>query len=807
MKNGLLLYFVCASAAALAQTFVPLVNVAGTDASLFTLKGLAVDPAGDVYFAAGGYYSYSVLRWDARTGILTTVAGNGTPGFSGDHGPATSAQLDGINDIALDGFGNLYIADANNGRVRKVSNGIITTVAGGGSMFPCDQCAATSVYLSFLTGIAADSAGTLFVFTEGLVFKALNGVLTELLRYGTLYPDGGVYPSGAAAVDSGGNLYVADFAYNRVHRVSNGVVSTVAGTGVSGFSGDGGPATSAQLAGPRGVAVDPAGNLYIADTNNLRIRKVSQGVITTIVGGGSASGGIGDNSPATNAVLNYPYGVGVDAAGNIYVEDTLDHRIRRVSDGTIKTVVGGGSAPVLMSRSAGTLAMTGRMSAGRQGSTATLLDNGKVLVAGGWVAPNYTASAELYDLSTGTFSPTGDMTSALAGTIATLLPDGRVLIVGTTDPNRLSVLPATQIYDPATGMFTSGPNTLTISRPLTATLLNNGKVLITGGVGAIPAALTNYAAELYDPQTGQFISAAKMTKAHSFPSATLLADGKVLIAESHCGTDLRGNELYDPLVGTFSAINDTPSCVSVGPVTVLLADGQVWLGGAIYNPSSGTFASSSEVAPFGNTATLLTDGTVLTAGGEPLYCYSNSLCGDFSIPDVYLRDPITATLGFAGSMAYPRFYAQAILLPDGTVLISGGVDTDVNNPDRAIVEIYKPDVVVAAPELFAVSGDGKGQGAIWHATGEIASSDNPAVPGEILSMYTTGFIEGGAIPPRIVISDRLAEILYFGDAPGYPGYFQVNFRVPQGIAPGSAPVRLRYLDRPSNEVTIAVSAQ
>jgi len=289
-KTCLLLISLCPAFAQTTSTgFVPTVNIAGTAARLPTLKGIAVDAAGNVFFAAGGFTSYSVLRLDAATGILTTAAGNGTPGFSGDGGPAASAQLDGVTDLALDGAGNLYIADAYNDRVRKVSRGIITTVAGGGSSFPCDQCAATSVDLGFLTGITTDSAGNLYLFTQGLVFKSSNGVLTKLLGYGTLYPDGAVYASGAAAVDSAGNLYVANFGLNKVQRVSNGVVSTVAGTGVLGFAGDGGPADSAQLAEPRGVAVDAARNLYIADTGNQRVRKVSNGVITTVVGGGAVS--------------------------------------------------------------------------------------------------------------------------------------------------------------------------------------------------------------------------------------------------------------------------------------------------------------------------------------------------------------------------------------------------------------------------------------------------------------------------------------------------------------------------------------
>ena len=121
-------------------------------------------------------------------------------------------------------------------------------------------------------------------------------------------------------------------------------------------------------------------------------------------------------------------------------------------------------------------------------------------------------------------------------------------------------------------------------------------------------------------------------------------------------------------------------------------------------------------------------------------------------------------------------------------------------------EIYDPVVLVPAPQLFSVSGDGRGQGAIWHATtGEIASPASPAVAGEVLSMYTTTLVDGSVIPPQVAIGSRLAEILYFGAAPGYPGYSQVNFRVPGGVAPGAGvPVRLTYLGPSSNAVSIGV---
>jgi uncharacterized protein (TIGR03437 family) len=322
-------------------------NGLATSAQLNNPYGVAVDPAGNLYIA--DTFNNRVRKVSNR--VITTVAGDGTVGFSGDNGPATSAQLADPWSVAVDSAGNLYIADYGNNRIRKVSNGVIATVAGNGTRGSLgDNGPATSAQFYGPAGLAVDSLGNLYIADYGnnRIRKVSNGVIATVAGGGASLGDNGPATSAqlalpyGIAVDSGGNLYVADWGNNRIRKVSNGVITTVAGNGTRGFSGDNGLATAAQLANPQGIAVDSAGNLYIADFGNASIRKVSNGIITTVAGNGTP-GFSGDNGPATSAQLYLPYGVAVDSAGNLYIGDSGNNRIRKVSNGVIATVAGNGT--------------------------------------------------------------------------------------------------------------------------------------------------------------------------------------------------------------------------------------------------------------------------------------------------------------------------------------------------------------------------------------------------------------------------------------------------------------------------------
>jgi uncharacterized protein (TIGR03437 family) len=322
------------------------VNISGTSASLSPVY-VAADPAGNLFFVDQN----TILRLDATTGILTRVAGNGTTGFSGDNGPATSAQLYFPTGIAVDSAGDLYIADTRNNLIRKVANGVITIVAGNGfEGFTGDNGPATAARLANPQGVAVDSAGNLYIADIGnyRIRKVSNGVITTVAGNGTAGFSGDNGPATNAqlsgpisvAVDSSGNFYIPD--NNRIRKVASGMITTVAGNGTQGFSGDNGPATSAQLIDPEGIVVDSAGNLYFADGDNNRIRKVSNGVISTVAGNGTQGFG-GDNGAAVNAQLNFPHGVAIDSTSNLYIADSGNSRIRKVANGVITTVAGGGT--------------------------------------------------------------------------------------------------------------------------------------------------------------------------------------------------------------------------------------------------------------------------------------------------------------------------------------------------------------------------------------------------------------------------------------------------------------------------------
>lgn len=331
-------------------------------------------------------------------------------------------------------------------------------------------------------------------------------------------------------------------------------------------------------------------------------------------------------------------------------------------------------------RPVGSYSSTGPMKVGRHNHTATLLNDGRVLVTGGisterpsgtryTYTDTYLASAELYDHAAGAFSLTGSMTAPRAGHTATLLDDGRVLIAGGNAEPGSSVVASAELYDPATGTFIPTGSMITPRSGHTATLLNDGRVLITGGYGVSELA----SAELYDPKTGHFTATGSMSTPRLGNAATLLFDGRVLVAGGHVGTmyvpGFDSAELYDPTTSSFSPTGSMTETRAVLTGT-LLHDGRVFIAEDmernpdLYDPKTGTFTRTQPMPSdgVGGTATLLPDGRVLVAG--------SNLCAADACWYPQLFDP--GSNSFSEANAMPNKYAAMTLLKDGRVLFTGG---------------------------------------------------------------------------------------------------------------------------------------
>src|SRR5579871_2031766 len=297
----------------------------------------------------------SLCHAQATSFNISTVAGNTQAGTLGDNGAATSAQLNVPIQVLADSSHNLYIADSVNNRIRKVSGGKITTVAGTGQLgFSGDGAAATKAILADPYGIWIDSAGNLYISDlDNQVVRKVNsgGTISTIAGTADTYGflgDGGPATSAqltqpfGVVTDAAGNLYITDSSNYRIRKVdTSGNINTIAGNGTAGFSGDGGPALSASLNKPFGISIDGAGNLYFADSSNHRIRKIdTNGIITTVAGNGTG-GFSGDGGLATKAELFRPWDVKVDSAGDLFIVDYNNNRVRMVTpDGIINTIAG-----------------------------------------------------------------------------------------------------------------------------------------------------------------------------------------------------------------------------------------------------------------------------------------------------------------------------------------------------------------------------------------------------------------------------------------------------------------------------------
>jgi hypothetical protein len=312
-----------------------------TERRLGSVTSLTFDSTGNLYF------SEWTRLYKVASGILTVIAGNS--GFTGaDDGPAAQATFGGITGMAFDANGDLYLADRGNRRIRKISGGVVSTVAGtGGSGSSGDGGAPINAQLT-PDAIAIDSAGTIYV-ADGdhdQVRKISGGIISTIAGTGvrgysgdgTLATNAQLSMPVAVGVNATGEVFVAENLGHRIRKISSGTITTVAGNGTAGFSEDGSKSPDMLVNGPGSISIDAVGNILFTDINN-RIRKIASGVLSTIAGGGSG----GDGGPATSAQLNSVGGMSLDSSGNLFMADFQNGRVRKVSNGIISTVAGTGA--------------------------------------------------------------------------------------------------------------------------------------------------------------------------------------------------------------------------------------------------------------------------------------------------------------------------------------------------------------------------------------------------------------------------------------------------------------------------------
>jgi sugar lactone lactonase YvrE len=487
----------------------------GGPAAFATLEGpttLARSGSGDLYIADGA----TVRKVAAGTGIITTAAGNGFPGYSGDGKLATNANLSYVDGLAIDKAGDLYISDESNCVVRKVTagTGIITTVAGNGTCgYSGDKGPATKAQLNYLSGLALDKAGNLYIGMYGAVrmVAAATGTITTFAGTGNGGYSGDNGPAAKAQVglpvqivfDASGNLYFVDSSDDVVRKVAAGttIISTVAGTGPATYppptgNGDGGPATSATLSGPTGLAIDTAGDLFISDNGRGSVREVtaSNKIINTIAGGASNLDLLGsDGGPALAADLHYPGGLAIDQAGNLYIADAEFVRVREIT-ALVTPPATATAAPVLSLApgtysAAKTLTITAAEGAEvylkLDGSTPTTAGEGyytpiavagPVTVSAIALAPGYLPSAEV--------KATYNVTAPAPATITTVAGSGTEGLPGSGGPalqaefdypysvatDKAGNLYIADIYEGAVWKLTAATNTVSVAAGTPGTL-------------------------------------------------------------------------------------------------------------------------------------------------------------------------------------------------------------------------------------------------------------------------------------------------------------------------------------------------
>jgi uncharacterized protein (TIGR03437 family) len=824
--------------------------------------GLAFDAAGNLYVAS---QNYAAIMQVTPGGTMSLFAGHGYDGFSdGDGGPANAAHFLSPVALATDANGNLYVADNVAQTIRRInSGGTISGIAGTvySIGFAGDGGSSTSAQFFQPSGLAIDKLGNLLVSDYGnnRVRKVDPVALTISTSVGTAAQlgDGSsasaaqlLQPSGTG-LDATGNLYIADTANHRIRKVdTTGKISTIAGTGIEGYSGDGSAAVAAQLNSPSSVAVDGNGNVLIADSGNSRIRQISPtGNMTTVAGNGTY-GFAGDGAGATRAQLANPVCVRVDANNNIYISDSDNGRIRKVNvQGSISTVAGGngltygegGPAIAAFPFSPGCVAfdsINNLYIADTLHSTVRKVDSTGTIttVAGntktfGFTGDGGTATAAAlffpYDIG---FDTTGNLfiadtlnarirKVAANGVISTVAGTG---LFGTTGDGGAAA--AAQIGE-VTSLSIDPKGNLYL-----ADAYNNRVRLLTGQVGPPPDFTFTQDAATKSVVAGSTVSFSfTLSSQNGFSgnvsvAATGLTVGTVTYSPANSATVAAGQG------ATIKATISIPTSVSSGTIAI----GFTATSGTLTH----TLSESIVVAPSGPAPPAISSAGVANAAsfaggavapGEIVTIYGSGF-GPSSIVTLQLdsNGKVVSTLAnttasFNGVSA-PVIYVVAGQMSVVVPYEVGGNTTATlqvtyNGTASNVVTVPITD---AAPGLFTYNASGSGPLAAANQDGSINTAANPAAVGSIMVFYGTGEGQtspGGVdgqvassvfpkpvLPVTATIGGIPATVLYYGAAPGdVSGAFQLNVTIPAGITSGPNPVSFTVGTKSSQTgVTIAV---
>jgi sugar lactone lactonase YvrE len=636
-------------------------GIAATNAELNVPGGIAVDSAGNIFIA--DFQNNRIRKVSASTGIISTVAGNGTGGYNGDGIAATSAEIYLPDGVAVDGAGNIYIADDWNCRIRKVNTvtGLISTVAGNGTCgYGGDGIAATSSQIN-PGGVAVDSAGNIYVVGDSRIrmVSASTGLISTVAGNGTPgYTGDGIAAISAelnipasVAVDSTGNIFIADFQNNRIRKVSasTGLISTVVGNGTGGYNGDGIAATSAELNGPSGVAVDSAGNIYIADTNNQRIRKMS------------ASTGLIGTVPVVAT------SVAVDSIGNIYFSGS--NRIQKVSASVsglsfASTAIGSTSSDspqTVTLWNNGNTALT--LPIPTSGNNPSIASNFTLNSTGGTACPLIgSTSSSVGTLAAGasctlpiSFAPTA------AGTISGSLVVTDNSMNGSNVTQTISLggtATSTQASQTITFTPPSSPVTYGVS-PITLSASASSGLAVTFSVLSRPGTVSG--STLTVTGVGTIVIAANQAGNSNYTAATQVTQSIVVNQASPTITFTVPNHTYGDAPFTVTATSN-----SSGAITYSVVSGPATISGSTVTlTGAGTVVLQTSQVASGNYAAKSQTATFTIAGNAPTI--------SFTVPNhTYGDAPFTvaATSNSSGAITYSVVSGSATI-SGSTVTLTG----------------------------------------------------------------------------------------------------------------------------------------